>query len=62
LERPAVNFGQSGYLTQDNVGAGGTQTLDELVILEEVGVGVGVADIVGGAVVVSGELSPQSTL
>jgi hypothetical protein len=50
-------------LTQDTVGAGGTQTLDELVILEEVGVGVGVADIVGGAVVVSGELlSPQSTL
>jgi hypothetical protein len=43
------------------VGAGGTQTLNELVILGEVGVGV--ADIVGGAVVVSGELlSPQSTL
>jgi hypothetical protein len=63
LERPAVNFWQSGYLTQDTVGAGGTQTLDELVILGEVGVGVGVADIVGGAVVVSGELlSPQSTL
>jgi hypothetical protein len=61
LERPAVNFWQSGYLTQDTVGAGGTQTLDELVILGEVGVGV--ADIVGGAVVVSGELlSPQSTL
>jgi hypothetical protein len=60
-----VNFGQSGYLTQDTVGAGGTQTLDELVVLEVVGVGVGVgvADIAGGAEVVSGELlSPQSTL
>jgi hypothetical protein len=47
------------------VGAGGTQTLDELVVLEVVGVGVGVgvADIAGGAEVVSGELlSPQSTL
>jgi coproporphyrinogen III oxidase len=61
LERPAVNFWQSGYLTQDTVGAGGTQTLVELVILDEVGVGV--SDVVGGAVVVSGELlSAQSTL
>jgi hypothetical protein len=43
------------------VGAGGTQTLVELVILDEVGVGV--SDVVGGAVVVSGELlSAQSTL
>jgi hypothetical protein len=42
------------------VGAGGMQTLDELVVGE---VGVGVAVIVGGAVVVSGKLlSPQSTL
>ncbi len=61
MERPAVNFWQSGYLTQDTVGAGGTQTLVELVMLEEVDVGV--SDIVGGAVVVSAEvLSPQSTL
>lgn len=61
MERPAVNFWQSGYLTQDTVGAGGTQTLVELVMLDEVGVGV--SDIVGGAVVVSGVfLSAQSTL
>ena len=61
MERPAVNFWQSGYLTQDTVGAGGTQTLVGLVMLDEVGVGV--SDIVGGAVVVSGVfLSAQSTL
>lgn len=43
------------------MGAGGTQTLVELVMLDEVGVGV--SDIVGGAVVVSGVfLSAQSTL
>jgi DNA repair/transcription protein MET18/MMS19 len=53
----AVNFWQSGYLTQDTVGAGGTQTVDVLVVLVEVGVGV--VDVVGGAVVAGELLSPQ---
>ena len=43
------------------MGAGGTQTLVELTMLDDVGVGV--SDIVGGAVVFSGDvLSLQSTL
>lgn len=43
------------------MGAGGTQTLVGLEMLDDVGVGV--SEIVGGAVVVSGGfLSAQSTL
>ena len=39
------------------MGAGGTQTVDVLVVLVEVGVGV--VDVVGGAVVAGELLSPQ---
>lgn len=53
-----VNCWQSGYLTQETVGAAGTQT-------EGVGVGVvvdvDVANVVGGAVV-TGALASQSRL
>ena len=61
-----MNWGHSGYLTQNTVGAAGTQT-------EGVGVGVGVgvvvvvdvdvdvANVVGGSVV-TGAFVPQSRL
>lgn len=57
-----VNCGQFGYLTQDTVGAAGTQTEGVGVgVVVVVDVDVDVASVVGAAVV-AGALVPQSRL
>jgi len=57
-----VNWGHSGYLTQNTVGAAGTQTEGVGVgVVVVVDVDVDVANVVGGSVV-TGAFVPQSRL
>ena len=57
-----MNWGHSGYLTQNTVGAAGTQTEGVGVgVVVVVDVDVDVANVVGGSVV-TGAFVPQSRL